>query len=146
MRSARSPRWAVAFRIAPACAADKMLLDGCAAYPEGPLFVGDTLYVAEMGADRVSTYDRRQEAHVLQDAMAAAPTAIAPYRDRGLSSCAISRGELALSTRRARNSSVSAKACCAIPMTPTPIRWAAFISPTPACSARTSIPKAGSIG
>jgi gluconolactonase len=61
-----------------ACAADKTVLDGKASYPEGPLFVGDTLYVAEMGADRVSSYDNGGK-HTFFKSNGCGPTAIAPY-------------------------------------------------------------------
>jgi sugar lactone lactonase YvrE len=61
-----------------ACAADKSVLDNRAMYPEGPLFVGNTLYVAEMGADRVSAYDNGKKRTFFKS-NGCGPTAIAPY-------------------------------------------------------------------
>jgi sugar lactone lactonase YvrE len=80
----RTSTWALAVfalalsALAPACAADKMVLDGNAAYPEGPLFAGNTLYVAEMGADRVSAYDNGVKRTFFKS-NGCGPTAIAPY-------------------------------------------------------------------
>lgn len=78
--------------LTPACAADSMMLDPAASYPEGPLFVGNTLYVAEMGADRVSAYDRGAK-NVFFQSNGCGPTAIAPYGQGYVILCHIA-GEL----------------------------------------------------
>jgi gluconolactonase len=59
-----------------------------ASYPEGPLWQGDKLYYAEMGADRVSVFEdgRRQTFFSQRDC---GPTAIAPYDDGFLILCHI---------------------------------------------------------
>jgi sugar lactone lactonase YvrE len=80
--------------VSVACAADPDLLDHNAAYPEGPLFVGDKLYVAEMGADRVSVYTGKKKETFFRKA-GCGPTAIAPYRDGFVILCHIG-GELAV--------------------------------------------------
>ncbi len=69
-----------------AWAADEALLDGNASYPEGPLFVGDTLYVAEMGADRVSAYENGKKRTFFRSP-GCGPTALAPYRNGYLVLC-----------------------------------------------------------
>ena len=83
---------ALALFAASAHAADKALLDGHASYPEGPLFVGNTLYVAEMGADRVSAYENGKKRTFFRSA-GCGPTALAPYRDGYVVLCHIA-GEL----------------------------------------------------
>jgi sugar lactone lactonase YvrE len=75
-------------------AADKALLDAHASYPEGPLFAGNTLYVAEMGADRVSAYEGGKKRTFFKSE-GCGPTALAPYRDGYLILCHIG-GELVL--------------------------------------------------
>ncbi|HWA21154.1 MAG TPA: SMP-30/gluconolactonase/LRE family protein [Caulobacterales bacterium] len=67
-------------------------MDGHASYPEGPLFAGNTLYVAEMGADRVSAYENGQKSTFFKSA-GCGPTALAPYRNGFLILCHIG-GEL----------------------------------------------------
>jgi sugar lactone lactonase YvrE len=80
-----------------ACAADPDVIDAHASYPEGPLFAGRTLYVAEMGADRVSAYEIdakfRARRHTFFHAEGCGPTAIAPYRNGYLILCHLA-GEL----------------------------------------------------
>ncbi|HWA01486.1 MAG TPA: SMP-30/gluconolactonase/LRE family protein [Caulobacterales bacterium] len=49
-----------------------------AAYPEGPIWQGDKLYYAEMGADRVSVFENGA-AHVFFTQRGCGPTALAPY-------------------------------------------------------------------
>ncbi len=80
------------FFASAAFAADKALLDGHASYPEGPLFAGNTLYVAEMGADRVSAYEHGKKSTFFKSA-GCGPTALAPYRNGFLILCHIG-GEL----------------------------------------------------
>lgn len=48
----------------PAGAADVVVVNPAAAYPEGPTLVGDTVYYAEMGADRVLRWDGTRNAAV----------------------------------------------------------------------------------
>ncbi len=61
-------------------------LDRHAAYPEGPLLRADGLYVAEMGADRVSVYaEGRKRTYWRRNECG--PTSIAPYRDGLLVLC-----------------------------------------------------------
>jgi sugar lactone lactonase YvrE len=69
----------LAILAAPACAADKSVLDAHAAYPEGPLFAGEMLLVAEMGADRVSAFDKAGVKRTFFQSAGCGPTAIAPY-------------------------------------------------------------------
>jgi sugar lactone lactonase YvrE len=51
-----------------------------ASYPEGALYVGQTLYYAEMGADRVSRFERGRRTDFYRE-QGCGPTAIAPYGD-----------------------------------------------------------------
>ncbi len=55
------------------------VLDANASYPEGPLFVGQRLYVAEMGADRVSLYEHGAKSTFFREE-GCGPTALTPYR------------------------------------------------------------------
>ena len=57
-----------------------------ASYPEGPLSHGGRLYVAEMGADRVSVVDRGELRGFFTQARCG-PTAIAPYGEGYLVLC-----------------------------------------------------------
>jgi sugar lactone lactonase YvrE len=57
-----------------------------ASYPEGPLWRGDKLYYAEMGADRIAVYERGEVRTFFTEA-GCGPTAIAPYRDGFLVLC-----------------------------------------------------------
>ena len=57
-------------------------------YPEGPLWQGDKLYYAEMGADRVSVYENGQT-HAFFTQEGCGPTAIAPYNQGFLVLCTI---------------------------------------------------------
>jgi sugar lactone lactonase YvrE len=63
----------------PAQAANDVI-DANASYPEGPLFVGAKLYVAEMGADRVSLYESGAKRTFFQE-RGCGPTALTPYRN-----------------------------------------------------------------
>jgi gluconolactonase len=83
---------AALFACSAAWAADDALLDGRASYPEGPLFVGNTLYVAEMGADRVSAYEGGKKRTFFRRE-GCGPTALAPYRKGFVVLCHIA-GEL----------------------------------------------------
>ena len=59
-----------------------------ASYPEGPLWRGDRLFYAEMGADRISVYENgRSRAFFTQ--RGCGPTAIAPYGEGFLVLCHI---------------------------------------------------------
>lgn len=58
-------------------------------YPEGPLWRGETLYYAEMGADRVMRVDARGGGIFFARA-GCGPTAIAPYGDGFLVLCHLS--------------------------------------------------------
>lgn len=58
-----------------------------ASYPEGPLYVGDTLYYAEMGADRVSVIAPGAERRTFFEQRNCGPTALAPYGDGFLILC-----------------------------------------------------------
>jgi gluconolactonase len=62
-----------------AAQAAQSVLDPNASYPEGPLFVGDTLYVGEMGADRVSVYENGAKKTFFSE-RGCGPTALTPYR------------------------------------------------------------------
>jgi sugar lactone lactonase YvrE len=53
-------------------------VDPRASYPEGPLFAGQTLLVAEMGRDQISAYDGNAK-RVFWRREDCGPTAIAPY-------------------------------------------------------------------
>lgn len=50
-----------------------------ALYPEGPLYQGDTLYYAEMGADRVTVIENGAAPRAFFTQRGCGPTAIAPY-------------------------------------------------------------------
>lgn len=50
-----------------------------ASYPEGPLYQGETLYYAEMGADRVSVIAPGAERRTFFEQRNCGPTALAPY-------------------------------------------------------------------
>ena len=68
-----------------------------ASYPEGPLSHGDSLYYAEMGADRVSVVED-VTARAFFTQRGCGPTAIAPYGDEGyLVLCHIGRRAVAVS-------------------------------------------------
>lgn len=61
-------------------------LDRNAAYPEGPLWRDGRLYVAEMGADRVSVFENGAK-RTYWSQPGCGPTAIAPYGDGFLILC-----------------------------------------------------------
>ncbi len=67
-------------------AAAPATLDPKASYPEGPLWVGEALYVAEMGADRVSTYAQGRKRTFFHE-RGCGPTSIAPYGRGFLVTC-----------------------------------------------------------
>jgi gluconolactonase len=69
-----------------------------ASYPEGPLWQGERLYFAEMGADRVSTYEAG-ERDVFFAQHGCGPTAIAPYGDGFLVLCHIGARIVALNAQ-----------------------------------------------
>jgi|CXWL01.1.fsa_nt_gi gluconolactonase len=50
-----------------------------ALYPEGPLYQGETLYYAEMGADRISVIENDAPPRAFFTQRGCGPTAIAPY-------------------------------------------------------------------
>jgi sugar lactone lactonase YvrE len=65
-----------------------------ASYPEGPLWRGNQLYVAEMGADRVSVFaDARRTSFFTQ--RGCGPTAIAPYGEGFAVNCHVN-GSIAI--------------------------------------------------
>jgi gluconolactonase len=57
-----------------------------ASYPEGPLWQGERLYFAEMGADRVTLYERGETRSFFSQ-RGCGPTAIAPYGEGFLILC-----------------------------------------------------------
>lgn len=77
----------------PASAADVEVVNPAAAYPEGPTVVGDAVYYAEMGADRVMRWDgtANTEVWVRRDC---SPTSVA--RGRGDSLVVLCHSEGAL--------------------------------------------------
>ena len=78
----------------PAAGAEPGVLAPDAAYPEGPLWQGETLYYAEMTRDRVMRHADGTAA-VFWSAPGCGPTALAPYRDGFLVLCHLS-GRLAV--------------------------------------------------
>lgn len=76
-----------AFGDSPRQASAPATIDRQAAYPEGPLFDGDDLLVAEMGADQVSRYTPQGVKTTAFFEPGCGPTAIAPYRDGFLVLC-----------------------------------------------------------
>lgn len=64
--------------IAVATGASTATLDPKASYPEGPLYVGERLFYAEMGADRVSTIMKGVR-RTFWTEEGCGPTSIAPY-------------------------------------------------------------------
>lgn len=58
-----------------------------ASYPEGPLYQGETLYYAEMGADRISVIAPGAERRTFFQQRDCGPTALAPYGDGFLVLC-----------------------------------------------------------
>lgn len=78
--------WLFALTLLVACATAtpsmSSRLDGNAAYPEGPLWRDGRLYVAEMGADRVSVYENGHKRTFFARG-GCGPTALAPYGDGG---------------------------------------------------------------
>ncbi|MBI1250115.1 MAG: hypothetical protein GC189_01420 [Alphaproteobacteria bacterium] len=55
-----------------------VVIDARAAYPEGPLWQDGRLFVAEMGADRVSAYDNMEKSTFFEQ-RGCGPTALAPH-------------------------------------------------------------------
>jgi gluconolactonase len=74
------------------------VLDAQANYPEGPLWQGGKLYVAEMGADRVSVFENGQK-HTFFQRPECGPTALAPYGDGFLILCHIEGAVVAVDAR-----------------------------------------------
>ena len=68
----------VAAALSVACTASAQTTTLRASYPEGPLWDGERLFYAEMGADRVSVYERG-ERRTFFEQRGCGPTAIAPY-------------------------------------------------------------------
>ena len=62
--------------VAPASAQERIVINSEAHYPEGPLWYGDRLLYAEMGADRVRAWDGRKNSQVWKRA-GCGPTSIA---------------------------------------------------------------------
>ncbi|WP_395647333.1 SMP-30/gluconolactonase/LRE family protein [Terricaulis sp.] len=69
-----------------------------ASYPEGPLWVGSRLYYAEMGADRISTWENGQSGVFFRQ-QGCGPTAIAPYGEGFLVLCHIGHRVVAVDAR-----------------------------------------------
>ncbi len=70
--------------------------DRDARYPEGPLWLGGKLFVAEMGADAVFVHDRGEK-RVFWSNAGCGPTSVAPYGDGVLVLCHIGRAVVAVS-------------------------------------------------
>lgn len=77
----------------PTAAADTVVVNPAAAYPEGPTLVGETVYYAEMGADRVLRWDGSANAEVWSRE-GCSPTSVA--RGRGDSLVVLCHSEGAL--------------------------------------------------
>ncbi|MEZ6021888.1 MAG: hypothetical protein R3C16_00310 [Hyphomonadaceae bacterium] len=117
---------------APAPAQEANVLNG--SYPEGALWQGERLYFAEMGADRISTYERGTRG-VFFSQQGCGPTAIAPYGEGFLVLCHIDRA-VAVDANGANcgGGTATRRACvCAIRTTRRRMTVAASISPIPAC-------------
>lgn len=71
------------------------VIDADAKYPEGPLWHGDKLYVAEMGADAVFTHTHGRKAVFWRNA-GCGPTALAPYGEGFLVLCHLGRAVVAV--------------------------------------------------
>jgi len=76
------------------------VMDSTAKYPEGPLWHGAALYVAEMGADTVYAHARGRKAVFWTDA-GCGPTSIAPYDEGFLVLCHMAREVVSVSTQGA---------------------------------------------
>jgi gluconolactonase len=71
------------------------VIDRRASYPEGPLWRGGKLYVAEMGADAVFVHERDAKRTFWRDA-GCGPTSIAPYGEGVLVLCHLGRAIVAV--------------------------------------------------
>jgi sugar lactone lactonase YvrE len=66
------------------------VVDGRAAYPEGPLWRGGVLYVAEMGRDQISAYEGAEK-RVFWRRSGCGPTALAAYGEGFVVLCHVAR-------------------------------------------------------
>jgi sugar lactone lactonase YvrE len=73
-----------------------VVLDRAASYPEGPLWDGSRVLVAEMGADRVSAYQGQAKSTLFQE-RGCGPTAIAAYGQGFLVLCHLRADVVAIS-------------------------------------------------
>lgn len=78
--------------------AQSRVIDNNASYPEGPLWRDGRLYVAEMGADRVSVFENARKRTFFHRA-GCGPTAIAPYGEGFLVLCHIEASVVAIDAR-----------------------------------------------
>ncbi|GAM99442.1 gluconolactonase [alpha proteobacterium U9-1i] len=85
-----------------------------ASYPEGPLYQGETLYYAEMGADRISVIAPGQGRRTFFEQRACGPTALAPFGEGFLVLCHIGARVVAVDVNgralRSWNADVSGEA------------------------------------
>jgi len=71
------------------------VIDATAKYPEGPLWQGDKLYVAEMAADTVFVHQQGRKRVFWRDE-GCGPTSLAPYGDGVLVLCHLGRAVVAV--------------------------------------------------
>jgi gluconolactonase len=76
-------------------AAHAEVIDATAKYPEGPLWQGDRLYVAEMGVDTVFVHQHGSKS-VFWKNDGCGPTSLAPYGDGMLVLCHLGRAVVAV--------------------------------------------------
>lgn len=75
--------------------AHAQVIDSAAKYPEGPLWQGDKLYIAEMGVDTVFVHQQGRKS-VFWKSDGCGPTSVAPYGDGLLVLCHIGRAVVAV--------------------------------------------------
>lgn len=95
----------VAFVALAACASARADHDQersySASYPEGALYIGETLYYAEMGADRVSRVAHGRRTTFFRE-RGCGPTALAPYGEGFLVLCHIGERVVSVDARGSR--------------------------------------------
>ncbi len=119
-----------------------------ASYPEGPLWVGERLLYAEMGADKVVEWRAGQRRDFWQEP-GCGPTAISLFRDAQFIVLCHLSGRLVHLDATGRKIGANTwrrptASSCATPTTATPTARAACSSPTPASSPRARPPPARS--